>query len=68
MTKPLLVVDGISKSFRGLRAVANVSFTVEEGGIVGLIGPNGAGKTLKQVVLPAFSGPTAARFAWATTR
>ena len=45
MAKPLLVVDGISKSFRGLRAVANVSFSVDEGGIVGLIGPNGAGKT-----------------------
>ncbi|MGE5148277.1 MAG: ABC transporter ATP-binding protein [Candidatus Eiseniibacteriota bacterium] len=45
MAKPLLVIDGISKSFRGLRAVSNVSFTVEEGGIVGLIGPNGAGKT-----------------------
>jgi len=42
---PLLTVDGISKSFRGLRAVANVSFVVEEGTIVGLIGPNGAGKT-----------------------
>ena len=45
MGKPLLVVDGISKSFRGLRAVSNVSFGVDEGGIVGLIGPNGAGKT-----------------------
>jgi branched-chain amino acid transport system ATP-binding protein len=43
--KPLLTVDGISKSFRGLRAVADVSFVVEEGAIVGLIGPNGAGKT-----------------------
>jgi branched-chain amino acid transport system ATP-binding protein len=43
--KPLLTVDGVSKSFRGLRAVADVSFVVEEGAIVGLIGPNGAGKT-----------------------
>ena len=45
MGRPLLTVDGVSKSFRGLRAVANVSFTVDEGAIVGLIGPNGAGKT-----------------------
>jgi branched-chain amino acid transport system ATP-binding protein len=41
----LLDVKGLSKSFRGLRAVADVSFTVPENGIVALIGPNGAGKT-----------------------
>ena len=41
----LLEVEGISKSFSGLRAVQNVSFNVPEGEIVGLIGPNGAGKT-----------------------
>jgi branched-chain amino acid transport system ATP-binding protein len=41
----LLEVRDVSKSFRGLRAVAGVSFDVGEGAIVGLIGPNGAGKT-----------------------
>jgi branched-chain amino acid transport system ATP-binding protein len=41
----LLQVRGVSKSFRGLRAVINVSFEVEENAIVALIGPNGAGKT-----------------------
>jgi branched-chain amino acid transport system ATP-binding protein len=41
----LLEVRDVSKSFRGLRAVAGVSFEVAEGAIVGLIGPNGAGKT-----------------------
>jgi branched-chain amino acid transport system ATP-binding protein len=38
-------VTNVSKSFRGLRAVDDVSFTVEEGSILGIIGPNGAGKT-----------------------
>jgi len=42
---PLLAVDGVSKSFSGLRAVDDVSFTVAPGEIIGIIGPNGSGKT-----------------------
>ncbi len=42
---PLLEVRGLSRSFGGLRAVAEVSFTVAQGEILGIIGPNGAGKT-----------------------
>ena len=41
----LLEVRGVSKSFRGLKAVSNASFTIPEGSINALIGPNGAGKT-----------------------
>jgi branched-chain amino acid transport system ATP-binding protein len=41
----MLDVEGVCKSFRGLRAVHDASFAVPEGAIVGLIGPNGAGKT-----------------------
>jgi branched-chain amino acid transport system ATP-binding protein len=41
----MLEVRHVSKSFRGLRAVSDVSFQVPEGDINGLIGPNGAGKT-----------------------
>ena len=41
----LLEARGLSKSFRGLKAVSEASFGVEEGAIHALIGPNGAGKT-----------------------
>ncbi len=41
----LLRLDGVSKRFRGLVAVDNVSLTVEAGTVFAIIGPNGAGKT-----------------------
>jgi branched-chain amino acid transport system ATP-binding protein len=41
----LLELRGVSKAFRGLRAVQSVSFDVAEGAIAAMIGPNGAGKT-----------------------
>lgn len=44
-TAPILQLDNVSKSFRGVPAVKNVSFEVRPGEIVGFLGPNGAGKT-----------------------
>ncbi|MBO0687619.1 MAG: ABC transporter ATP-binding protein [Candidatus Dormibacteraeota bacterium] len=41
----MLAVEGVSKSFGGLQALAGCSLEVEEGSIAGLIGPNGSGKT-----------------------
>lgn len=45
MSTVALAVENLSKSFAGLRALQDISFSVTSGCIAGLIGPNGAGKT-----------------------
>jgi branched-chain amino acid transport system ATP-binding protein len=45
MNQPFLELDGLIKDFGGLRAVNQVSFSMNRNEIVGMIGPNGAGKT-----------------------
>ncbi len=42
---PVIELSHISKSFGAVKAVDDVSFTVEKGELFGLLGPNGAGKT-----------------------
>jgi ABC-2 type transport system ATP-binding protein len=45
MASPVVVVRELRKSYGSVRAVTDVSFSVEPGEIFGLLGPNGAGKT-----------------------
>ena len=54
----LLAVEGLAKNFGGLRAVAGISFAVEEGEILGIIGPNGAGKTTAVNLVSGVIRPT----------
>ena len=41
----MLKIEGVHKSFGGIKAITDCSLEVQEGSITGLIGPNGAGKT-----------------------
>lgn len=50
-------VKGVTKSFGGLTAVKEVSFTVAPGETLGLIGPNGAGKTTLFHLITGFLRP-----------
>ncbi|HOO71440.1 MAG TPA: ABC transporter ATP-binding protein [Spirochaetota bacterium] len=46
-----IIVEGASKTYKNIRALNNVSFSVEEGSCFGLLGPNGAGKTTMMKIL-----------------
>jgi branched-chain amino acid transport system ATP-binding protein len=56
-----MVVDGLVRSFGGIRAVSEVSFEVAPHEIVGIIGPNGAGKTTLFDLISGFTPAEAGR-------
>ena len=52
-------VRGLTKRFKDIEAVSNLSFAVGRGQICALVGPNGAGKTTTMRILATLSRPTA---------
>ena len=54
----LLEVKNVSRSFGHLKAVHDVSFTLEAGTILGFIGPNGAGKSTTMRIIATLDVPT----------
>jgi branched-chain amino acid transport system ATP-binding protein len=58
---PLVVAEGITVQYGGVRALEDVSLTVGRGERLGLIGPNGAGKTTFFNVLTGFAPVAAGR-------
>jgi len=61
----LLEVEGLTRSFGGVAANQDISFSVAEGAIVGLLGPNGAGKTTLFNCITGFLRPDAGQVRFA---
>jgi branched-chain amino acid transport system ATP-binding protein len=60
----LLEVRQLTKRFGGLTAVADVSFGIGKGEIVGIFGPNGSGKTTLLNLIAGLTRPTAGAIVW----
>ncbi len=56
---PAIAVTGLTKTYRDVKAVAGVDFSVPRGAIVGLLGGNGAGKTTTIAMIMGLVLPTA---------
>lgn len=60
-TAPVLKLEGVTKHYRKLRAVHDLSFSLEEGEFVGFIGPNGAGKSTTMGSIAGILNPDSGR-------
>ena len=61
----LLQVEALGRTFGGIKAVSNLSFSVTKGQILGLIGPNGAGKTTVVNLVSGAMTPSSGRILFA---
>jgi branched-chain amino acid transport system ATP-binding protein len=64
---PLLDVQGVSKSFGGVKAVVDVRFSLNQGELLGIIGPNGSGKTTLVNLITGFIRPDSGRVVYRGT-
>ena len=64
MTETALEVRDVSRRFGGVVALAQVSFAVREGEVMGLIGPNGAGKSTLFEIISGNLRPTSGRIVY----
>jgi len=58
---PIIQLQNLTRSFGSIRAIDDVSFTVEDGEVFGLLGPNGSGKTTLVRLLNGVLAPTSGK-------
>jgi ABC-type branched-subunit amino acid transport system ATPase component/ABC-type branched-subunit amino acid transport system permease subunit len=56
-SEPILKIEGVSKFFGGVQAIAKLSISVSRGQVLGVIGPNGSGKTTLFNVIHGYLKP-----------
>ncbi|HEV7886558.1 MAG TPA: branched-chain amino acid ABC transporter ATP-binding protein/permease, partial [Acidimicrobiales bacterium] len=61
---PVLSVEGVSKNFRAVVALSDVSLEVRPGEIHGIVGPNGAGKSTLLAIVSGLIQPTTGQVVW----
>ena len=61
LMSPVVLAQHVTKWYGPRRAVADVSFAIEQGEIVGLLGPNGSGKSTIFRILTGYLAPTSGR-------
>lgn len=61
MEQPIIALEGLTKYYGPVKAVDDLSLTIEKGEIFGLIGPNGAGKTTTILMMLGLAEPTAGK-------
>lgn len=60
----ILEIEQLSKSYRSVKAIRNLSLQIKEGQAYGLLGPNGSGKTTTLSILTGILGQDAGSFSW----
>src|SRR5690606_17499858 len=61
---PVLTIQNLSKNYGKIKAICNLSFTVEKGNIYGILGPNGSGKTTTLGIILGITKNDAGSFNW----
>lgn len=62
--EPILSISNLSKHYGPVRAVNNVSFTIQKGFVYGILGPNGSGKSTTLGMVLNVINPTSGNYKW----
>lgn len=60
----VLLIDGISKSYKSIKALKNLSLTIPKGSVFGILGPNGSGKTTMMSIVLDILKADAGTYSW----
>lgn len=60
----VLQIDGVSKSYKKVKALQNVSLSIPKGSVFGILGPNGSGKTTMMSIVLDVLGADTGTYSW----